>query len=111
MTVPFIVCASITAISALVSLGYSIAAALNNADEAKIMAFYACARSGALVIVSAIPFFTGSTSWLLAVACSMTMVQAFDAFIGVIIKDRMKTLGPAATALLNLAAVIWLYRI
>ena len=53
MTVPFIFCASITAISAIISLGFSIAAAL-----------YACARSMALVIASAVPFLTGSTEWL-----------------------------------------------
>jgi hypothetical protein len=38
----------------------------------------------------------------------MIIVQACDAVIGTAIKDRMKTFGPAATALLNLAAVIWL---
>jgi hypothetical protein len=38
----------------------------------------------------------------------MIIVQAGDAGIGMIIKDRMKTFGPAGTALLNLAALIWL---
>jgi hypothetical protein len=38
----------------------------------------------------------------------MIMVQVCDAAIGVIIKDQIKTFGPAGTALLNLAAVIWL---
>jgi hypothetical protein len=61
-----------------------------------------------LVVVSAVPFFTASTPWLLAVAWSMTILQAFDAVIEMMIKDRMKTLGPAGTALLNLAAMIWL---
>ncbi len=91
MTVSFIVCASITAVSAIISLGFSIAAALNTANEAKTMALYACARSVALVLVSVAPFLTGSTPWLLAVACSMTIVQAGDAAIGLRIKDRMKT--------------------
>jgi hypothetical protein len=108
MSMPFIVCASITAVSALISLGFSIAAALNTAGEARTMALYACARSVALAVASAVPFLTGSTPWLLAVACSMTIVQACDAMIGVTIKDRMKTLGPAGTALLNLAALLWL---
>jgi hypothetical protein len=108
MTVPFIVCTSITNISAIISLGFSIAATLNTVNETKTMALYACARSVALVLVSTVPFLTGSTPWLLAVACSMTIVQACDAAIGVTIKDRMKTLGPAGTALLNLLATIWL---
>jgi hypothetical protein len=38
----------------------------------------------------------------------MIIVQICDAAIGVVIGDRMKTFGPAGTALLNLAAVVWL---
>jgi hypothetical protein len=108
MTLPFIVCASITAISAIISLGFSMAAALGASNTARTMALYACARSTALVIASAVPFFTGSTGWLQAIAWSMIIVQAGDAVIGGTIKDPMKTYGPAGTALLNLVAVIWL---
>jgi hypothetical protein len=64
----------------------------------------------ALVIASAVPFLTGSTPWLEAIACSMIIVQICDAGIGAVIKDRMKTLGPAGTAVLNLAALVWLLR-
>jgi hypothetical protein len=74
------------------------------------MSLYACARSVALVIASAVPFLTGSTDWLQAIAWSMVIVQACDAIIGTTIKDRMKTFGPAGTALLNLVAVIWLFQ-
>jgi hypothetical protein len=108
MTVPFIFCASITAISAIISLGFSIAAALGATGTARTMALYACARSVALMIASAVPFLTGSTGWLQAIAWSMIIVQACDAVIGTTIKDRMKTFGPAGTALANLVAVIWL---
>jgi hypothetical protein len=38
----------------------------------------------------------------------MIIVQVCDAVIGTTIKDRMKTFGPAGTALLNLVALIWL---
>jgi len=110
MTLSFIFCASITAISAVMSLGFSIAAALSATGTARTMALYACARSIALVIASAVPFLTGSTGWLQAMASSMIMVQACDAIIGTTIKDRMKTFGPAGTALLNLAALIWLFQ-
>lgn len=82
MTLRFVVCAGVTAFSAIVSLGFSLAAVLNADGEAKTMALYACARSIALVLVSAGPLFTVSIAWLLA--------------------------GPALTALLNLAAIIWL---
>jgi hypothetical protein len=105
---PFIICASITATSALISLGFSVMAALAAADPARTMALYACARSTALVIASAVPFFTGSLGWLQAIAWSMIIVQAGDAIVGGTIKDPMKTYGPAGMALVNLVAVIWL---
>jgi hypothetical protein len=108
MTAPFILCASITAISAVISLGFSVEAAVRATGTARTMALYACARSVALVIASAVPFLTGSAEWLQAIAWSMIIVQACDAVIGTTINDRMKTLGPAGTALLNLVAVIWL---
>ncbi len=108
MTLPFIVCASVTAISAIISLGFSIAAVLGATDTARTIALYACARSTALMIGSAVPFLTGSNGWLEAMAWSMIIVQACDALIGGTIKDPMKTYGPAGTALLNLVAVIWL---
>jgi len=108
MTLPFIFCASVTAISAIISLGFSITAILGAADPARPMALYACARSTALAIASAVPFLTGSSGWLQAIAWSMIIVQTCDAVIGGTIKDPMKTYGPAGTALLNLVAVIWL---
>ena len=108
MTAPFILCALVTAISAIISLGFSLTAALGATDTARTMALYACARSTALVIASAAPYLTGSTGWLQAMAWNMIIVQGCDAVIGGTIKDPMKTYGPAVTALLNLVAVIWL---
>jgi hypothetical protein len=110
MTVPFVVCALITAISSIVSFGFSVGAALKTAGEARTMALYACARSAALVLVGAASFLTGSTPWLLAIASCMIIVQAGDATIGALIRDRVKTFGPAGTAVVNLAAMIWLLR-
>lgn len=108
MTLPFILCASVTAISAIISLGFSIAAVLGATGTARTMALYACARSTALMIGSAAALLTGSSGWLQAMAWSMIIVQAGDAVIGATIKDPMKTYGPAGTALLNLVALIWL---
>jgi len=59
MTVPFIFCASITAISAIISLCFSIAAALGATGTARTLALYAGARSMALAVASAVPFLTG----------------------------------------------------
>ena len=108
MSMPFVVCALITAISALVSFGYSVAAVLGSTGEAKTLAHYASARSVALLIVSLVPLLTGSCQWLQAIAWCMIIVQACDAVIGWTIKDSMKTFGPAGTAVANLAALLWL---
>jgi hypothetical protein len=108
MTIPFLFCASVTVISAIISLGFSIVATFTTTREVRIAALYTCARSLALMLVSVVPFFTISTPWLLAITCGMIIVQTCDAAIGVTIKNRMKTFGPAGAALLNLAAVIWL---
>jgi hypothetical protein len=110
MMTPFILCALISATSALVSLGFSIAAERTATGPARTMALYACVRSLALFVASVVPFLSGSVGWLLAVAWSMIIVQALDAIVGMTIKDNVKTFGPAATALLNLAAVIFLIR-
>lgn len=72
------------------------------------MALYACARSSALVIASVVPFWTGSTEWLLAAALIMIVVQAGDVAIGTWMKDRLKTFGPAVTSTDNLLALLWL---
>jgi hypothetical protein len=38
----------------------------------------------------------------------ITLVQAFDAAIGLKLRRTMETLGPAITSMLNFAALIWL---
>ncbi len=108
MSLAFWVCSSITVVSAWVSLGYSIAGlrAAGSADRTASM--YALARSIALAAAAAIAPFTGAVAFCIAVAVAMIIVQAIDAVIGAVIKDRLKTFGPAATAVLNLGALVWL---
>jgi len=40
----------------------------------------------------------------------MIIVQAIDALIGIKINDKMKTFGPAITAVINLSALIWFFK-
>ena len=37
----------------------------------------------------------------------MVIVQALDAIVGGIVRDRMKTFGPASLGALNLVALVW----
>ena len=108
MTTPFLVCATVTAVSAFVSLGFSIASVPGANGKIRTLALYTCARSIAFAIISVVPFATGWSLWLEAVAVGMIILQVLDACVGVAISDRMKTFGPAAIAVTNLAALVWL---
>lgn len=107
MNLPFLACAVVTMVSALVSLGFSVASVPGTTGQTRALALYTCARSVAFATIAAVPLLTGSATWLYAVASGMIVLQGCDALIGVTIKDAMKTFGPAGTALANLAALAW----
>ncbi len=103
----FVVCLAITILSALVSLGFSTVAVMKSKGQARTIAYYAAARSLSFAVLSLVPVLTGSNAWLQAVAVGMIVVQSCDAAIGVSIHDRMKTYGPAGTAVANMIALVW----
>jgi hypothetical protein len=129
MTLAFWTCALLTAINAVVSLGFTLGGLRKVAGTAAVGSRYACARSLALAViaVSAVfiasmftgsmftgSMFTGSMFTgsiysgaiaFVAAAAAMTVVQAADAVIGVGIKDPMKTWGRASLAVMNAPAV------
>jgi hypothetical protein len=108
MNASFAVCVAVTTVSSLVSLGFSIAATRREGGAALTMARYAASRSIALAISSFVPILSGSVAWAQATALAMTIVQGIDAAIGWGAGDNTKTFGPAATAVINLAVLIWL---
>lgn len=108
MSMAFLVCAAITAISACVSLGFSLVAVPGTTGQTRTLALYACSRSTAFAVLSTVPFLNASVPWLRVVAIGMILVQAGDAGIGLNNGDRLKTFGPAGTAIANLGALIWL---
>lgn len=101
-------CAAITAVSAVVSLGYSIAGLLAAGESDRTASRYALARSVALAVVAAAALVLGSVPFLVAVAAAMVLVQGADAVVGALVRDRLKTFGPAGTAMANLATLLWL---
>jgi hypothetical protein len=103
----FWVCAGVTAASALVSLGYSVAAVISALDQARVNAMYALSRSAALAAAVLVPVFSQTRSSLLTIALAMVIVQALDAVVGATIHDWMKTFGPASLGLVNLVALVW----
>jgi len=103
----FWICAGVTAASALVSLGFSAAAALSARHQARTDAAYVLPRSVALAAVSLVPLIGQTRSSLLTIALAMVIVQALDAVVGSTIRDRAKTFGPASISALNLVALVW----
>lgn len=97
-----------TAISATVSFGYSLVGLRNSTGAACATAMYAVSRSVALLAVAIVDLFVASQWFAAAIAIAMVVVQAGDAWVGAVLRDRLKTVGPAATALLNVAALIWM---
>ncbi len=108
MFTAFWICAGLTLISALVSAGYATAAWRAASAESRVPSMYALARSVALVVVAVIGLFSASVAFVAAAALAMIIVQGLDAVIGVFIRDRVKTIGPAITSLVNVAALIWM---
>lgn len=106
MSAGFWVCAAITTVSAFVSLGYSVIALRGPDAAAATNAMYAFTRSLALAVLATLVLFTQSPSWLRAVALAMVLVQAGDAVVGARLHDRLKTVGPAMTAVANLIALV-----
>ena len=78
----FWICAGVTAASALVSLGFSVAAALSARHQARTGAAYVLPRSVALAAVSLVPLISQTRSSLLTIALAMTIVQALDTVVG-----------------------------
>jgi hypothetical protein len=103
----FWTCAIITTASAFTSAGFSLAG-LRGAGNARIASLYAAARSLPLAVVSLVPLIAGSHEWLGAVAVTMILVQALDAYIGFEQRDVPKTAGPIFLSLLNLGSLILL---
>ncbi|PYI65979.1 hypothetical protein CVV68_16265 [Arthrobacter livingstonensis] len=69
---------------------------------------YALARSLALVLVAIVGLLSSSIPFVAAAALAMILVQGLDAVIGARISDRLKTVGPALTAMVNAAALVWM---
>lgn len=108
MTPPFLCCALVTTVSALVSLGFSTTAVLGAQGGERKAALYTLVRSVALAVVSLASFVMASPAWLAGVSSAMILLQAGDGFVGLRGRDLVKTVGPFATAAVNLAALAYL---
>ena len=105
-------CWTVTAISASVSFGYSAAAVLMATGAAETSyAMYAAARSVAILAAVLAASRRRRTDSLFVLACLMAGIQGLDALVGAHSHDLIKTVGPACTAAVGLAAAVRLRRL
>lgn len=105
----FWICATITAISAIVSASFSVAGLLG-AGIHDTFALYAASRSIAIPLVVLIFMGFRSRGGMVAMALTMSLVQLFDAVVGVLSHDAGKTYGPLFLALIGFVSVAFLLR-
>jgi hypothetical protein len=106
----FWICATITAISAIVSASFSVAG-LRGPGIHDPFALYATSRSIAIPLVVLIFLVFRSRGGIAALALTMSLVQLFDAVIGVLSHDPSKTYGPLFLALIGFVSIAFWLRI
>lgn len=102
----YYLCAVITLISASISLYFSLLAVRNSTGDTEVKALYVTARSVALLCISIVPFFIILKELVVITAVAMIIVQFFDGFIGIKIKDTPETVGPFGTAVVHSIALL-----
>ncbi|SOE97089.1 hypothetical protein SAMN05414139_10153 [Burkholderia sp. D7] len=105
----FYVCATITCINALVSVGFSLAMVFGQ-RLAVVAAMYGVARTVPLAIAALIAVAIRSYSGITVLALLLAAIQACDAIVGWISHDAMKTIGPATLTVLTITSAIILVR-
>ena len=105
-------CWTVTAVSASVSFGYSVAALLTATGATETSyAMYATARSVAVLAAVLASARRRRSDSLFVLACLMAGIQGLDALVGAHAHDLIKTVGPACTAAIGLAAAVRLRRV
>jgi hypothetical protein len=99
----------LTAASALTSLVFAVIAVLGE-GAGDPYALYALSRSVALAVAVLAVGRLRSRPALILLALAMSLVQGFDALIGVTLGDLLKTIGPAVLAVATSATAIALAR-
>lgn len=104
----FWVCALTTLISSMISVGFSVAAVVQ--QRGNIVALYAASRSLSLLALVLAAMLLRSSAAMAGAAFAMALVQTCDAVIGIIAHDTSKTIGPLILALATFAAVMPMVR-
>ena len=89
-----------TLISAVLGVCFSIEAAIAKTEtsRSRANALYMFARSLALMCAAVIPICRNAPTILFVATMAMLIVQIVDCIIGIIIKSKMRTVGPLIMA-------------
>ena len=101
----FYLCASVTCLNALTSVGFSLAILMGQ-PLMEAAAMYAVARSVPLALAALIATARRSHSGIVVLGLLLALIQACDAIVGWVSHDAGKTIGPLVLAVLTLVTVI-----
>ena len=87
-----------TLISATLGVFFSIGAVIKEKRNSRANALYMFARSLALTCAAAIPVCRNAPSILFVATTAMLIVQIVDCIIGIVIKSKIRTVGPLIMA-------------
>lgn len=93
--------ASITLLSAVLGLLFSIQAVRASEKINRLNALYMLARSTAIVLMAVIPLCVKTSGFLIVITGAMLIIQIIDGIAGIYIKNRMRTIGPFIMAFLH----------
>ncbi len=83
-----------TLISAALGICFSIGAVIKEKGNSQTNALYMFARSLALTCAAVIPVCRNAPTILTVVTATMLIVQIADCIIGIVIENKMRTVGP-----------------
>lgn len=95
-----------TLISAILGVCFSIGAVMEERGTSRTNVLYMSARSLALACAAAIPVFRNAPAILSVVTGIMLIVQTVDCIIGIVIKNKMRTVGPFIMAVCHAVCLL-----
>lgn len=95
-----------TLISAALGVFFSIWAVIKEKGNSRTNALYMFARSLALTCASVIPVCRDASTILFIATMAMLIVQIVDCIIGIVIKSKMRTVGPFIMAVCHAVCLL-----
>ena len=95
-----------TLISAALGVCFSIEAVIKEKGNSRANALYMFARSLALTCAAVIPVCRNAPTILFVATMAMLIVQIVDCIIGIVIKSKMRTVGPIIMAVCHAVCLL-----